>query len=222
MIAPVKSALESFKYVQLFLESTLYTIVAFILILSAMLIYSLMISDIDEKTYEMAMLRALGLRSSSLVNLIMIQALVFAFPGILLGLILSGVANLGLRIFIMKFTVSNISYFLASASISIGVFLGIFMPIFTNIFTVKRALSKQIRDSLDIFHTGANDVIIKIIRLEDYGISLFSTSLGLILVVMGVMTYYMAPAAFLFDKMELFFVILNLILIFMIIGMGFV
>ena len=112
-----------------------------------------MISDIDEKTYEMAMLRALGLRSSSLVNLIMIQSLVFSLPGLLIALIVSGVLNLLLRIFIVNFTVSNISYFLSPISLLVGIMLGLFLPIITNIFTVKRALNKEIKDSLDIFHT---------------------------------------------------------------------
>jgi len=87
---------------------------------------------------------------------------------------------------------------------------------------VKKALSKQIRDSLDIFHTGANDVIIQVKRLEDIGISPFSMCLGIILVVMGILTYYLAPAAFIFDQMGIFFFILNFVLILMIVGMGLV
>ena len=124
MMAPVKESLEGFKFIQLFLQSTLYTVVAFILILSAMLIYSLMVSDIDEKTYEMAMLRALGLRSLSLITLIMIQSLIFAIPGILIGLVISGILNLLLRILIIDLTVTDISYFLASVSLIVGIALG--------------------------------------------------------------------------------------------------
>lgn len=74
--------MNSFKFIQLFLVSTFVTIVVFMVILSAILIYSLMVSDIDERTYEMAMLRALGLRSSSILVMILIQSLIFAVPGI--------------------------------------------------------------------------------------------------------------------------------------------
>lgn len=82
-------------------------------------------------------------------------------------------------------------------------------------------MSKKIRDSLDIFHNTVNETIVTIVKLEELGISLFELSLGIGLTVMGVMTYYLAPAAFLFNKLEIFFFIINLILIFMIIGLVF-
>lgn len=95
--APVKEALDSFKFIKLFLDSTFLTIVIFMVIISAVLIYSLMVSDIDERTYEMAMLRALGLRSSSIVYLILMQSIIFAVPGVLAGLIISAIFNVIIR-----------------------------------------------------------------------------------------------------------------------------
>jgi hypothetical protein len=56
------------------------------------------------------------------------------------------------------------------------------MPFITNLLTVKKALSKKIRDSLDIFHTGVNEVVVSVIKLEHYGISVFGIALGVILV----------------------------------------
>lgn len=56
------------------------------------------------------------------------------------------------------------------------------MPFFTNLLTIKKALSKKIRDSLDIFHTGVNEVVVSVIKLEHYGISVFGIVLGVILV----------------------------------------
>ena len=78
----------------------------------------------------------------------------------------------------------------------------------------------KIRDSLDIFHTGINDVYVQIIKLESFGFSPFEIVLGITLLVMGVLTYYMAPAAFLFNRIDIFFFILNLILVGMIIGLA--
>ena len=46
--------------VRIFLTSAMSTIVFFLGILSVQLIYSLMLSDVDEKTYTYGMLRALG------------------------------------------------------------------------------------------------------------------------------------------------------------------
>lgn len=66
--APVAEAIVGFYYMRLFLQSIFATMVFFMVLLSVMLIYSLMISDVDEKQYEMGMLRALGLRSISIMQ----------------------------------------------------------------------------------------------------------------------------------------------------------
>lgn len=46
--------------------------------------------------------------------------------------------------------------------------------------------------------------------------------MSIMLVVLGVMTYYVAPSAFLFGNFELFFFILNMVLLLMIIGLTFI
>ena len=76
---------------QSFLQSTLITIICFLMILTGMLLYSLMLSDVDSKTYEYGMLRALGFKSSHLIGMITIQSFIFSVPGVALGLIVSGI-----------------------------------------------------------------------------------------------------------------------------------
>ena len=49
------------------LNNNLGTIIAFLIILSAQLIYSLMLGDVDEKTFEFAMLRSLGFNTHNIV-----------------------------------------------------------------------------------------------------------------------------------------------------------
>ena len=95
------------------------------------------------------------------------------------------------------------------------------MPMFNNIWGIKRALSKNIKDPLNLFNTVVNEIIIKIIKLENYGVSVFETTLGLTLTMMGIVTYYFIPSAFLYNRLDIFFLILNLILIGMIIGITF-
>jgi len=63
---------------------------------------------------------------------------------------------------------------------------------------------------------------VSIKSLEEYGLSLNQLLLGLGLVVLGILTYYVAPQAFLFKKYEIFFGIMNLLLILMILGLTYV
>lgn len=79
------------------------TVVFFLCILSVMLIYSLMLSDVDEKTYQYGMLRALGFKNKNLMTLISLQSLSFSVPGILGGLLVAYFMNLMVRYFIFVY-----------------------------------------------------------------------------------------------------------------------
>ena len=70
MATPVSQAKEGFEYISYFLNSIFGNIIFFLVFLSIMLIYSLMVADVDGKTYEMGMLRALGLKQRAIIYLI--------------------------------------------------------------------------------------------------------------------------------------------------------
>jgi ABC-type antimicrobial peptide transport system permease subunit len=59
-----------------------------------------MLSEVDSKTYEYGMLRALGFKSSHLIGMITIQSLVFSIPGVALGLTVAYILNLFFRLVI--------------------------------------------------------------------------------------------------------------------------
>lgn len=79
--------------IKLFLDNIIICSVFLLSVLSILLIYSLMISDVEEKTYEFGMIRALGLKKISLIHLILIEGLLFAIPGLSLGLIFAYLIN---------------------------------------------------------------------------------------------------------------------------------
>jgi len=55
-----------------FMNTIMGTIVAFLGILGAQLIYSLMLSDVEDKTFQFGMLRALGFSTKNLVTTILV------------------------------------------------------------------------------------------------------------------------------------------------------
>jgi intracellular septation protein A len=83
-------------------------------------------------------------------------------------------------------------------------------------------LGKNLRASLDLNHRAATEIVVTIKKLQNYGLSVPQFVMAIMLVVMGVFTYYVAPTAFLYGKYELFFTILNSVLIMMILGLTFV
>lgn len=58
---PLGMTLQGILMLKLFLDNMISAAIFLLVMLSVLLIYSLMISDVEEKTYEFGMLRALGL-----------------------------------------------------------------------------------------------------------------------------------------------------------------
>jgi len=54
-------------------------------VIDVILIYSIMLNDVEERTYEFAMLRTLGFKNTSLVVLLIVQALFFSLPATFAG-----------------------------------------------------------------------------------------------------------------------------------------
>ena len=155
-----------------FIGAIFFSVVFFIVALSILLIYSLMISDVDSKTYEMGILRALGLRQRSLVLLISMQAFVISVPGLVIALTVGVCLNIIVAFVIYTYSFAEIKYLIAQTPVLWGIFLGIFIPYFSNILPIRRALSRTISDSINIFRKSVSDVTVRIIKLESAGISI--------------------------------------------------
>ena len=69
-----------------------------------------MLSDVEEKTYEFGMLRALGFNTNNIMVTIIIQATLFMVPGVISGIVMSTFLNVGLRHVLYTLT-SNYSYY---------------------------------------------------------------------------------------------------------------
>lgn len=136
--------------IKMFLDSTFFTILIFLAILTSMLVLSLMISDVDKKTYEYGMLRALGFKKTHLMGMITINSFTFSIPGMCFGIMIAFILNILIRELVFKMSYNATSYELALSAIIIGVSFGFAMPIFANYYPIKEAMSKTLRDSLDL------------------------------------------------------------------------
>lgn len=113
----------------------------------------------------------------------------------------------------------SLSYMPTESSLSLGFAIGFIMPIIANILPIMRSLSKSLRDSLDLFHREINIFKVRIINLERLGVSIYQSLNALVLIFMGISSYYMAPKAFIMQDLPLFLWIMNLILIIFLIGL---
>lgn len=74
--------------------------------------------------------------------------------------------------FIFDSAVLMSSYDIATSAIGLSFGIGLFIPLASNILPILRALSKTLRDSLDLYHRTINDILVNVIKLEKMGISI--------------------------------------------------
>lgn len=70
------------------------------------------------------------------------------------------------------------------------------MPLLAILLPIKQALGKNLRTSLDLNHRSNNEKSVTVQKLEDLGLSPNQTLVGIMLVVLGFITYYCVPLTF--------------------------
>ena len=89
-------------------------------------------------------------------------------------------------------------FILSKFNIIFGVIIGISVPLISSYFPIKKSLEDNLRETLDIFNKKIGDIIISVIKLEYLGISPTTFIAAIILIIIGLATYYLAPLSFLF------------------------
>lgn len=216
---PLIDTLSVSYYLRLILEQLLLIIQIFLLCLGCYLIYALLISDVESKVYESGMLRALGMKNYTLIMVIIIQSLIYSIPGVIFGLLLSSLINIPVSSILSGFTALKISPLLSGPSIGMGIAVGLIVPLFAVIIPIKRALSKSLRDALDLYHSVMNETKVVLTRLENLGLSSTQLYIGVLLVAFGFVIYYVIPLSFIFMKLALFFNVFVLIIVGLLAGL---
>ena len=119
--------------------------------------YSLMLQDVHQKTYEFGMLRALGFQKNYLIGVISLKSLSFSVLGLIMGLIVAMVANVLMKEFIFIKAKNALAYDLKPVAIVLGVTFGLLTPLFANYWPIKASMSKNLRDSLDLSRSKSDD-----------------------------------------------------------------
>lgn len=106
-----------------------------------MLVITLMLADVDGKTYEYGMLRVFGFRMRDLTLMISLNSTFFSLPGLCLGLILAFLINVALREVIFLQASNWLTYDLTKSALILGITCGFLVPLLANYLPVRAALS---------------------------------------------------------------------------------
>ena len=216
---PLYSIMSGVEVAKIFLQDIFIGIMFFLWMLCVLLIYSLMLGNVDERTYEFGMLRSLGFKKNNLIYLIIIQGLIFAIPGTILGLTTSYIANNFVAFLFNWYSGLVMPFFLSKSNIIFGIIAGLSIPLISSYFPIKKCLDDNLRETLTIFNKKVGDLVVSIIKLESMGISPTTLIAAITLIVIGLLTYYLAPLSFLLMNTSLFLFIMIGILITMLLGL---
>ncbi|KRX00113.1 hypothetical protein PPERSA_07220 [Pseudocohnilembus persalinus] len=214
---PVLEELYDLRYGQMFLGIMLNMIIFILFILSLLLLYNLLLVSIETKTFELGVLRTLGLNKIGIVSLIIVQALSYVIPALIVGLLLSLVglhftsnaleSSLGVSLSIIP-TFNAFFY-------AIGV--GILIPLFSSIVPIRNALGVSLSIALDVNRSKSQAVKIEI-DVEGKGFPWGRIGFALVATLFGISIYYFLPLSLLSLNIGLLINIFFWILIGLLVG----
>lgn len=217
---PLASGLTLMDFVMLFLDQIFIGMTICMGGLGVILIFALLLSNVEEKTYEFGMLRALGMGKLTLFEMSLFHILFFAIPGLALGFIVSYILNIPFDyIFYWTCTLPKMDWTFSYDAILIPLIVGFSIPLVANYVPLRKALGKSLRNSLDISRSAIHETKVTFKRLEKMGLETWQTSAAILMIVMGFVVYYVLPLSFIIEEMSLFFTTLEFVFIGMLLGL---
>lgn len=200
--------------------SLLFSIVMMLfIIISVLLIYSLLMVSVETKTFEIGVTRMLGMNGTGIIMSVLIQAIMFVLPSIMVGFMVA-IPVLKAIFYFLFFKKLNmdLNSFPTTTAIANALIVGIFIPLISALLPIRTALSQNLNESLDYSRSRTKATIMKIVH-KGNGSSVLSLFIGGISVAYGMSVYYLLPYALLSFNLGLIMQIFFLILFGMLFGL---
>ncbi|KAL4453543.1 hypothetical protein ABPG73_021413 [Tetrahymena malaccensis] len=199
--------------------------VILLIALSSVIIYSVSQSSIQQKVQEYGIVRIIGYSTQSLIIFSLLKAIIFYM---IPALIIAELLNLVVLKFIKDYFYgllqfpTDISQEYSNSYYATTVLLGIGLPLFCNLYPFKQFFDRQVlSQAINSHQRVVQQTKVIIQKLEKYGISLYATINSAILIIVGILTYYFAPYAYVSKKIGLFLLIVNLTFLMVNVGISF-
>jgi len=216
---PVLDALDETRFFSLFLGLILNVVIFILLGLSVLLIYSLLMVNVETRTFELGVMRLIGTTRAGLVQLLLLQALSYAAPSWVFGLAAAQLTMyFGSGVF-QDMSGVPISPWLTVNSMLIGTFLGVLIPILSAILPIRHALGQNLHDSLDTKHAKVHAVSVSLERSEDASFSWSVVIIGGVMAIFGFGVYYVMPLSLLTMNFTLLLNLFFILLMSMLLGL---
>ena len=216
--APFLDALEKIEVTDFQIGSVLLTVVVFLFILDFIVIYTIMVSDVDERTYDFAMLRCLGFKNSSLVVLLLMQAMFYSIPATAIGFILLEIFTAAAQIWLFTYAEISLTVTLKSTTCWLGLATGIGVPLISNILPIRKALGTTLRDALDKSRASVNEQEVEVVRYESKGVNRSQMAVAFSFLSVSIITMFFVPLRIINVELGKVYGWMNILLILVVIG----
>jgi hypothetical protein len=189
--------MQEFKMAHLsvtFLQLIFNLVMLLLFLISVLLIYSLLMLSVESKSFELGVMRMVGLSKINVIMLVIFQSFMFVIPSIISGFITSFIL-----LQVAKFyaeTVLHMDFEAVPNLVSIlqALFLSTLIPLISSIMPIQIVLDRNLNDALDIQRSKTQAVYVNILNKKqaDYT-PLVAT--GTAFTVFGVTIYYLLPLA---------------------------
>ena len=196
MELPVYDSLLPMRFGSLFLGVTLKMIIFILFILSVIVIYNLLMVTVETKTFEFGVIRMLGLNKLGIAQLVLIQALFFVIPGLILGVLLSHPLLNFISQYLEEKLHAEIPTYPTSVALFWSVIMGLLIPTVSSYYPMKEALGKNLNVSLDLLHSKTSSVHISI-EVEADKIPWARITFAVIAIFYGLSQYLFLPLSLL-------------------------
>eukprot|EP00829_Urostomides_striatus_P005882 TRINITY_DN16473_c0_g1_i1.p1 TRINITY_DN16473_c0_g1~~TRINITY_DN16473_c0_g1_i1.p1 ORF type:complete len:292 (+),score=39.14 TRINITY_DN16473_c0_g1_i1:64-939(+) len=193
---PILTDLQTLSMGAMFLGIILNLVVILLAAISSYLVYSLLMISFETRMFEIGIFRLMGLTKFGLCVLILVQAMLFVLPALVVGIGSSfGILNYLSTLFEGSLGVS-FSSIPSSTSFIWAFCVGFLVPIVASALPMQIILSKQLNQCLDTTHNKMQGVHITVEFAED-NLNWGFISFGIVTVVFGLCVYYLLPLSLL-------------------------
>ncbi|CAG9319834.1 unnamed protein product [Blepharisma stoltei] len=215
---PIMDELQPLQYVTIFLGILLDLILVILFALSVILIYSLLLVSIETKTFELGVIRVLGLTKTGMVFMLVTQTMIFVIPAIIIGIFLSFGCNKIISDMFEEQIGVGFSPEPTPDAVGIAIMIGFLMPIIAGMSPLRQIFYSNLAESLDVSHSKSKAVSIKI-EGSDSVVKRTIVWFGFVTVVFGFVVYLLLPLALLSFNLQLLLGIFLAILIAFLLGL---
>ena len=208
-----------YDYAVMFIGLIFNILLLIFVVVAVLLVYSLLLISVETKTFEFGVMRLVGLTKKGFVGMILTQAAMFVMPAVILAFL----SSFPIIYFLYKWLFETSLGYVPSVIPSLGAFLsalfvGVLIPLLSSIVPIRRALSKNLTEALDVTRGKSSGILITFINNKARIVGPYLLY-GSVACTFGIAVYYFLPLSLLELNFGLILGIFFLILLGLLLGL---